>query len=119
MMKRSAIVVADCFNKGMNAGEKTYAPCNLAHMLVHDDPTRAEELYRISLANETKDEATEALIGLSLLLEVKSPEESSEFRDRAIARSNLQVSTDFMVNYYDSIDTDYAQRVRGFSHQEH
>lgn len=114
-MKRSAVVAADYFNKGMNAGEKTYAPCNLGHMLLLDDPIRAEELYRLSLDNETKEEATESLIGLSLMLESKSPEESSEYRAKAIARSNLQASLDFMAEYFDAVNSDFAKRVRSFA----
>lgn len=100
------------FEDCIDAGDKAYAPCNLAHMIVDSDPDRAESLYRLSLENETHDSATEALIGLGLLLEKSSPEEAKPFLDAAQERDNLQDSIDFMVDYYDSIGSPLSERIR-------
>lgn len=105
---KAVSIFEDC----IDAGDKAYAPCNLAHMIVDSDPDRAESLYRLSLENETHDSATEALIGLGLLLEKSSPEEAKTFLDAARERDNLQDSIDFMVDYYDSISSSLSERIR-------
>ena len=100
------------FEDCIDAGDKAYAPCNLAHMIVDSDPDRAESLYRLSLENETHDSATEALIGLGLLLEKTSPEDAEDYLSSARERDNLQDSINFMVDYYDSIGSPLSERIR-------
>ena len=85
---KAVSIFEDC----IDAGDKAYAPCNLAHMIAESDPDRAESLYRLSLENETHGSATEALIGLGLLLEKSSPEEAKTFLGAARERNNLQDS---------------------------
>ena len=105
---KAVSIFEDC----IDAGDKAYAPCNLAHMIAESDPDRAESLYRLSLENETHGSATEALIGLGLLLEKSSPEEAKTFLGAARERNNLQDSIDFMVDYYDSVDSSLSERIR-------
>ena len=105
---KAVSIFEDC----IDAGDKAYAPCNLAHMIAESNPDRAESLYRLSLENETCNSATEALIGLGLLLEKSSPEEAKTFLDAARERNNLQDSIDFMVDYYDSIGSPLSERIR-------
>ena len=105
---KAVSIFEDC----INAGDKAYAPCNLAHMIAESYPDRAESLYRLSLENETCNSATEALIGLGMLLEKSSPEEAKTFLDAARERDNLQDSIDFMVDYYDSVGSSLSERIR-------
>lgn len=100
------------FENCIEAGDRTFAPCNLAHMLAEADPERAESLYRLSLENESHNSATEALIGLDLMLEQTSPKEAEQFLSTARERSNLQESIDFMTDYYDSIGSPLSERIR-------
>ena len=105
---KAVSIFEDC----IDAGDKAYAPCNLAHMIAESYPDRAESLYRLSLENETCNSATEALIGLGMLLEKSSPEEAKTFLDAARERDNLQDSIDFMVDYYDSVGSPLSERIR-------
>ena len=105
---KAVSIFEDC----IDAGDKAYAPCNLAHMIAESYPDRAESLYRLSLENETCNSATEALIGLGMLLEKSSPEEAKTFLDAARERDNLQDSIDFMVDYYDSVGSSLSERIR-------
>ena len=105
---KAVSIFEDC----IDAGDKAYAPCNLAHMIAESYPDRAESLYRLSLENETCNSATEALIGLGILLEKSSPEEAKTFLDAARERDNLQDSIDFMVDYYDSVGSSLSERIR-------
>ena len=105
---KAVSIFEDC----IDAGDKAYAPCNLAHMIAKSYPDRAESLYRLSLENETCNSATEALIGLGMLLEKSSPEEAKTFLDAARERDNLQDSIDFMVDYYDSVGSSLSERIR-------
>lgn len=117
-MKRSAALAADLFNKAIAAGDKLFAPCNLAHMLMRDDVGRAEELYKLALDNEVAEEATEALIGLYLLFEHRDPVVAQSYLAQAKHRSNLRSSVEFMVDYYNAADTELAQRVRSVADEE-
>lgn len=112
IMTRNRNMAILVFESCIKAGDKTLAPCNLAHMIAESNPDRAESLYRLSLENETHDSATEALIGLGLLLEKSSPEEAKTFLDAARERDNLQDSIDFMVDYYDSVGSSLSERIR-------
>ena len=112
IMTRNRNMAILVFESCIKAGDKTLAPCNLAHMIAESNPDRAESLYRLSLENETHGSATEALIGLGLLLEKSSPEEAKTFLDAARERNNLQDSIDFMVDYYDSIGSSLSERIR-------
>ena len=112
IMTRNRNMAILVFESCIKAGDKTLAPCNLAHMVAETDSERAESLYRLSLENESHNSATEALIGLGLLLEQASPEEAKQFLSSARERNNLRESIDFMTNYYDSIGSPLSERIR-------
>ena len=112
LMQQDPDEAAKLFEEGIKAGDRTYAACNLGHMLALSDTNRAVELYKLSLANESADEVTESLIGLHLILAADSPDESARLLNQARERNNFQTSIDFMASYYDCVDASYASRVR-------
>ena len=112
LMQQDPDEAAKLFEEGIKAGDRTYAACNLGHMLALSDTNRAVELYKLSLANESADEVTESLIGLHFILAADSPDESARLLNQARERNNFQTSIDFMASYYDCVDASYASRVR-------
>ena len=112
LMKRDRQCAQSVFKKAMYDGDMAYSPCNLAHMLFKSDPEKAKDLYGISLKNEVDDCATEALIGLSLLLEEHDPAKSKELIAKAKTRQNFNVAIDFMTDYFDEEDNAISKKIR-------
>ena len=96
---------ARLFERAIVAGDTRSSTCNLAMMLSDTNPERAIELFEQSLEYGE----TEAMLGLSWLLEERDPEKARELHDRAYANDNIAESLLFIADYYSSIDVDRAK----------
>lgn len=114
LMKTEPDRALSLFRLAIDKGDEEFAPCNLAHMFAISNPEEAVKLYKLSLENEHSEHATESLVGLGLLLESTNPIAAAEYRDKAMLRSNLRESIDFMADYYEPMSQVYAKRVRDF-----
>lgn len=115
LMTRDRDKAMGVFRQAIEAGNLSYATCNLGHMLFFEDPDEAESLYRTSMEHEAQSESTEAYIGLSLLLENSDPEQSSALLETAMSRANFRDSIEFMAEYYQCVNPAHSERLRAMT----
>lgn len=94
----------DTFVEAMEAGDKLCAPCNLAHLLIPDDPNRAADLY-LSILEQNEPEVA---LGLSFLVRESDPALAANLLNRAIVNREDREPLRFFLTFLALADKETA-----------
>ena len=81
--------------QAMDAGDKRCAPCNLAHLMIASDVSRARSLYE----NLLEYDEPEAWCGLSYILRAEDPTRASEYLEMLRSITNAETPMAFFLDF--------------------